>query len=103
MTEPHARPDRGFHVTAPAMRDWRTRALFAALEAAFEEDGLPLAIVEVDEARGIHEVSLYADDEPRRVERRMRRIVGASIGPDAGDRARRRCPTSTGWRARWKG
>ena len=37
------------------------RRLFAALDAEFEEDGLPLAILEIDEAGDVHEVSVYAD------------------------------------------
>ncbi|WP_315923838.1 50S ribosomal protein L11 methyltransferase [Mesorhizobium sp. SP-1A] len=37
--------------------------IFAALETAFEEDGLPLAVQEIDEDRDIHEVSLYADSD----------------------------------------
>ena len=35
--------------------------LFPALEAAFEEDGLPISVFDLDEAKGIKEVSLYAD------------------------------------------
>lgn len=37
------------------------KQLFAALEAEFEDDGLPLAILEIDEAKNIHEVSVYAE------------------------------------------
>lgn len=37
--------------------------LFAALEAAFEEDGAPIAVTEIDEAKDIHEISLYAEDD----------------------------------------
>ena len=36
---------------------------FAALETAFEDDGLPLSQAEIDEDRDIHEVSLYVDDD----------------------------------------
>ena len=36
--------------------------LYRQIEAEFEEDGLPLAIVEVDEATGLSEISVYADD-----------------------------------------
>jgi ribosomal protein L11 methyltransferase len=39
----------------------RAQGFYRALEAAFEEDGLPLAIVELDEAADTHEVSAYAD------------------------------------------
>ena len=35
--------------------------LYDRLEAAFEDDGAPLAIVEIDEARQIFEVSVYVD------------------------------------------
>ncbi|TIU94035.1 MAG: hypothetical protein E5W09_24165, partial [Mesorhizobium sp.] len=36
-------------------------SIFAAFETAFEDEGLPIAILEVDEDRDIHEVSLYAN------------------------------------------
>jgi ribosomal protein L11 methyltransferase len=38
----------------------RVQEIYAALEAAFEEDGLPLALVEIDEDAGIDEISVYA-------------------------------------------
>ncbi|TIW44045.1 MAG: 50S ribosomal protein L11 methyltransferase, partial [Mesorhizobium sp.] len=44
--------------------------IFAALDAAFEDEGLPLAVLEVDEDRDIHEVSLYADGDVDAVEAR---------------------------------
>jgi ribosomal protein L11 methyltransferase len=37
--------------------------IFALLEIAFEEDGLPIAVLELDEANDIHEVSVYAETE----------------------------------------
>ena len=37
--------------------------LFPALEAAFEDDGLPLSVFDLDEANGVKEVSVYATDE----------------------------------------
>lgn len=49
--------------------------LFPALEAAFEEDGLPLSIFDLDEANGIKEVSLYALDDVDGIERRLRRVM----------------------------
>ena len=49
--------------------------LFAALELEFEEDGLPIAIVDIDEALGIREVSLYTEDDVDAVERRMRVVL----------------------------
>lgn len=46
-----------FFLTAPGAR---ARALSDRLEAAFEDDGLPIALTEVDEECGLKEVSLYA-------------------------------------------
>jgi ribosomal protein L11 methyltransferase len=46
------------HLTAPKAE---AQALYAALEREFEDDGFPLAILEVDEAKKLHEVSLYVD------------------------------------------
>lgn len=54
---------------------------YAALEPIFEEDGLPLAIMEIDEDRDIHEVSLYADaQEADAVEARMKAVL-ADLSP----------------------
>ncbi len=60
-------PQTRYFLTLP--RHEAERA-YAALDAAFEEDGLPLAILEADEASDLHEVSVYdtdgtADVEPR--------------------------------------
>ena len=61
------------HVTAP--RQVAT-GIYGALEQAFEDDGFPLAIIEVDETKDIHEVSLYVDEHDLgRVEAEMRRII----------------------------
>lgn len=38
-------------------------ALFAALEIEFDEDGLAIAITEIDEAAGIDEISVYVDTD----------------------------------------
>ncbi|MBS3649197.1 50S ribosomal protein L11 methyltransferase [Pseudaminobacter sp. 19-2017] len=48
---------------------------FTLLELEFEEDGLPLASIEVDEAAGIQEISLYVDGDPADAERRMTSIL----------------------------
>lgn len=56
--------------------------LFPALEAAFEEDGLPLSVFDLDEANGIKEVSLYATEEVEQVEQRLRLIMD-DAGVDA--------------------
>lgn len=61
------------HLAAPRAEAHRA---YAALESAFEDDGNPLAIVEIDEARGIHEISLYADGDPSAIEARMRAAMG---------------------------
>lgn len=49
--------------------------IFAALEAAFEDEGLPIALLEVDEDKDIHEVSLYADGDVDAVEARLKDIL----------------------------
>jgi ribosomal protein L11 methyltransferase len=52
--------------TAPRRQ---AQELYRRLEAAFEDEGLPLALVEIDEAASLFEVSVYAEDageiEPR--------------------------------------
>jgi len=53
--------------------------IFAALDQAFEDDGLPIAVLEVDEEKDIHEVSLYADDDVDGIEARIREIL-ADLG-----------------------
>ncbi len=53
-----------------------TNAIYAALEATFEDDGFPLALREVDEAKDIHEISLYADGDIDAVEGRLRQAIG---------------------------
>ncbi|MDX8438737.1 50S ribosomal protein L11 methyltransferase [Mesorhizobium australafricanum] len=53
--------------------------IFAALDAAFDEDGLPLAVLELDEDNDIHEVSLYADGDVDPVEARVKSIL-ADLG-----------------------
>lgn len=56
-------------------------ALFSTLEAVFEEDGLPLAILELDEAAGSDEISVYAEAEDAdAVEARIRAAAGEA-GP----------------------
>jgi ribosomal protein L11 methyltransferase len=55
-------------------------SIFAAFEAAFEDEGLPIAVLEVDEDRDIYEVSLYADGDVDAVEARAKDILaGLSI------------------------
>jgi ribosomal protein L11 methyltransferase len=49
--------------------------IFATLDAAFGDEGLPIAVLEVDEDRDIHEVSLYADGDVDAVEARMKDIL----------------------------
>ena len=57
--------------------------LFPALEAEFEEDGLPLALVELDEAEELDEVSLYLDGDPGEIEQRMAVVLAShGIGSD---------------------
>lgn len=53
-------------------------AIFAALEIEFEDDGLPLALIEVDEEQGMDEISVYTDTgSMSETERRILRIATA--------------------------
>jgi ribosomal protein L11 methyltransferase len=72
-------PQTRLHV---ALDNAGAERLFPALEAAFEEDGLPLSIFDLDEANGIKEVSLYADGDVEGVEQRLRAIM-VDAGVDA--------------------
>jgi ribosomal protein L11 methyltransferase len=58
-----------------ANRDQANR-IYTALELAFEENAWPLALVELDEEKDIHEISLYTDDDPDFVEQCMREVTG---------------------------
>lgn len=51
--------------------------IFTAIETAFEDDGWPIAVLEVDEDRDIHEVSLYADGDIDEAEARLRDVLGS--------------------------
>lgn len=49
---------------------------YAALEPVFEDDGLPLAITEIDEERDIHEVSVYAGpQQTEAVEKSLKAVL----------------------------
>ncbi|MBD0414737.1 50S ribosomal protein L11 methyltransferase [Oryzicola mucosus] len=48
---------------------------FTALDLAFEEDGWPVAILEVDEEQDIQEVSLYVDGEVEDIAAEMRQVM----------------------------
>ncbi|UGY09215.1 50S ribosomal protein L11 methyltransferase [Phyllobacterium pellucidum] len=52
--------------------------VFALLERAFEEDGLPISSSEIDEDREIFEVSVYTF-EPDEIEARMRDALGSDM------------------------
>lgn len=64
-----------YFVSAPLKE---ATALYDRLEAAFEDDGFPLAIFETDEEKGLHEVSVYAPAGDQTVEPRIREIVASS-------------------------
>lgn len=65
------------HVTAPL---GTASKVYSELERAFEDDGFPIAILEVDEATARHEVSIYVEPgDLDRVRGEMQRIV-ASLG-----------------------
>lgn len=50
--------------------------IYRSFETAFEDDGLPLAIIEIDEASGLYEVSVYADEADDTVEPRAHALIG---------------------------
>jgi ribosomal protein L11 methyltransferase len=52
-----------------------TDRIYAALDLAFEDDGLPLAVIEIDEDDDLHEVSLYAEEDIETVENRIRDVL----------------------------
>ncbi len=60
------------HVTTDSARADR---LFASLEVAFEDDGLPLSLFDLDEAKGIKEISVYVDGLADDVEQRLRDVL----------------------------
>jgi ribosomal protein L11 methyltransferase len=62
-----------------ASADLADRA-YAGLEAAFEEDGFPLAVVEADEERRLREVSIYAPAGDDAMEARLRALL-AELAP----------------------
>jgi ribosomal protein L11 methyltransferase len=80
------------HLTAPRREAER---IYAALEAEFEADGYPLALVEMDEVRDLHEVSLYAEDAGG-AEARIR----AALGDDGGFEIAREVLPDADWVAR---
>lgn len=51
----------------------RATELFQAVEQTFEEDGFPVAKFEVDEARELHEISVYTSD-PKSADARIRAL-----------------------------
>lgn len=50
--------------------------IYALLEPAFEEDGFPIAVTEIDEDREIFEVSVYLENGPEEVLQRIEALVG---------------------------
>ncbi|MEN3397701.1 50S ribosomal protein L11 methyltransferase, partial [Brucella melitensis] len=49
------------------------------LEQAFEDDGFPIAIIEIDEDRQIFEVSVYVEDDAEEVAARVDALVGPGL------------------------
>jgi ribosomal protein L11 methyltransferase len=62
------------HLTASRVD---AECVYGALETAFEDEGYPIALQEIDEAKDIHEVSLYADGDIDAAEERVRQAIGA--------------------------
>ncbi len=70
--------------------------VYNILEQAFEEDGFPIAITEIDEDRQVFEVSVYVEDDAEEVAGRIDELVGTGLLPS------RNCRTSIGSRIRLK-
>lgn len=83
------------HVTAPRPAAER---IYGELEKLFEDDGYPLAILELDEARGIHEVSLYVEAEE--VERALTQVQQVAAQSDASLRVETETLPDVDWVAR---
>ena len=49
--------------------------IFIAMEQAFEDDGWPISVMEIDEDRDLHEISLYADGDVEAVEAQLRDLL----------------------------
>jgi ribosomal protein L11 methyltransferase len=59
----------------------KARRAYAAVEVVFEDDGLPMSIFEIDEAKDLHEISLYADGDVDAIEKRLRDTLAAVGDP----------------------
>ena len=55
------------------------RRAYSELETVFEDDGLPLAMVELDEKRDLHEISVYAERDPDAVAERIATILRRTL------------------------
>src|SRR5690606_1857856 len=53
--------------------------VYNILEQAFEEDGFPIAITEIDEDRQVFEVSAYVEDNAEEVAGRIDELVGTGL------------------------
>lgn len=60
------------------------QGFYDTLESAFEDDGLPLALTEIDEDADVHEVSLYADEEHAADAEARFAALAAQAGLEAG-------------------
>lgn len=64
------------HFSAPKVDAERA---YSRVEQEFEEDALPLAIVEIDETKQIFEVSVYVDGDTSEIERRIGTLLGKDL------------------------
>lgn len=69
-------PQTRFFLTAQRAEAER---IFSLLERALEDDGWPVSVLEIDEDRDIHDVSVYVDDEEKK--EAGKKIV-AALGSD---------------------
>ncbi|MCP3055384.1 50S ribosomal protein L11 methyltransferase [Aurantimonas marianensis] len=71
-------------------------AVYEALDRAFEEQGLPVAISEIDEARGLFEVSAYFDTADAEA---LERAFAEAVGPALAGRIEREDLPDKDWMA----
>ncbi|APH72757.1 50S ribosomal protein L11 methyltransferase [Aquibium oceanicum] len=68
-------PQAKLSITAPRAD---ARRIYALFEVEFEDDGYPVGITEIDEARGIELVELYVEGDGAEEKRRADQVLAAS-------------------------
>jgi ribosomal protein L11 methyltransferase len=56
-----------------------TQAVYDALELPLEDDGVPLAVSEIDEDRDLFEVSVYVEEDDQRIAGLINELASAAV------------------------